>query len=168
MTRIVNERTVELIKHFESLHDGDLSKIGLQPKRCPAGVWTIGYGHALRDARGTFLRGAEMPDITISERAAEHLLADDLIDFSGRVDALVKVPLTDNQFGALVSLMYNIGEGAFEESTALKRLNAGDYEGAAKAMQWFRKGGGKVLKGLVLRRKAEAALFEDRNGGVFD
>jgi lysozyme len=55
----VNQATINLIKHFESLHDGDLSKIGLQPKQDCAGIWTVGYGHALRNNNGAYLRGAK-------------------------------------------------------------------------------------------------------------
>jgi GH24 family phage-related lysozyme (muramidase) len=71
----------------------------------------------------------------------------------------VKVPLTQNQFDALVSLSYNIGEGAFKSSTALKRINAGDYAGGAEAMKRFNKSGGGVMQGLVNRRNDEVRLF---------
>lgn len=162
----VNEAGYELIKHFESLHDGDESKLGLQPKMCPAGIWTVGYGHALRDANGAFLKGEkdkdkaymhELSDLTVEQ--AERLLHRDIAEFEDYVKWLVKVPLTDNQFSALVSIMYNIGRGAFAKSTFLKRLNNKDYEGCAEAMLWWNKAGGKVLKGLVRRRNAEKDLF---------
>ena len=57
---------INLIKHFEGLHDGDLKEIGLQPKKCPAGIWTQGYGSAMRDKNGNFLKGNVMPNVTIS------------------------------------------------------------------------------------------------------
>jgi hypothetical protein len=72
---------------------------------------------------------------------------------------VVKVPLTQNQFDALVSLVYNIGQTAFSNSTLLKKLNAKDYQGAADQFLRWNKGGGKVMKGLVRRREAERALF---------
>ncbi|WP_312069487.1 lysozyme, partial [Acinetobacter sp.] len=75
------------------------------------------------------------------------------------VNNLVKVPLSQNQFDALVSLTYNIGSTAFKNSTLLKKLNAKDYAGAADQFLRWNKGGGKVLKGLVRRREAERALF---------
>jgi hypothetical protein len=75
------------------------------------------------------------------------------------VERLVKVPLNQNQFDALVSFAYNCGEGNLGKSTLLRRLNAGDYKGAAAQFAAWNKGGGQVLKGLVRRRAAEAALF---------
>ena len=78
---------ISLIKFYESLHDGDLKKIGLQPKMCPAGIWTVGYGHALRDIDGTWLKGVAgyqrileiYPDLeTITIEEAEELLEEDL------------------------------------------------------------------------------------------
>jgi LysM repeat protein len=71
----------------------------------------------------------------------------------------VRVPLTQNQFDALVSFAYNIGEGAFRDSTALRKINAGDYAGGAEAMKLFNKSGGEVLQGLVNRRNDEVRLF---------
>ncbi len=71
----------------------------------------------------------------------------------------VTVPLNQNQFDALVSLTYNIGSGAFNNSTLLKKLNKGDYQGAADQFLVWNKAGGKVMKGLVRRREAEQALF---------
>ena len=79
--------------------------------------------------------------------------------FEKTVNDLVKVPLTQNQFDALVSLTYNIGTGAFEKSTLLKKLNTGDYQGAADQFTVWNKGGGKVLQGLVNRRAKEKEVF---------
>ena len=83
----------------------------------------------------------------------------DLAKFEKTVNESVTVPLTQNQFDALVSLTYNIGSGAFNNSTLLKKLNKGDYQGAADQFLVWNKAGGKVMKGLVRRREAERALF---------
>jgi len=163
--RKVNSATIELIKHFESLHDGDLTVIGLQPKMDPIGIWTVGYGHALRWSKGGFLRGdADKKEayrrygaMTIEE--AENLLDSDVDKFANIVERLVKVELTDNQFGALVSLAFNIGQWNFSKSTLLRLLNKGDFNGAANQFLLWRKAQGKILRGLVLRREAEKKLF---------
>jgi lysozyme len=149
---------IELVKHFEGLHDGDLKKIGLQPKKCPAGIWTEGYGHAMRDSKGNFLKGAEMPKSTIStEKEAYNLLIKDLETFERIVISKVKVPLNQNQFDALVSHTYNTGGSG----TMFKLVN--EKAPAASIKAWFEEhyitGGGKPLKGLVDRRKAESKLY---------
>jgi len=142
-----NQATLDLIKHFEGLF--------FDAYICPGGVWTIGYGHTgLRHNDGTVKRGRK---VTLSE--AEKLLKHDLRYFERAVDRLVKVPLNENQFGALVSFTFNVGEGALGRSTLLKKLNAGDYAGAAKQFARWNRGGGRVLRGLTRRRAAEAALF---------
>ncbi|MCP5432793.1 MAG: lysozyme [Alphaproteobacteria bacterium] len=141
----INHDGLELIKTFEGLR--------LQAYQDAVGVWTIGYGHT-RTAR---------PGKQITESDAEDLLRQDLDGFEDAVSRLVKVPLNENEFSALVSLTFNIGEGAFSKSTALKRLNAGDRKGAADAIEWWnkvRQGGQFVeLRGLTRRRAAEKALF---------
>jgi lysozyme len=165
MTRKICSKAIQLIKEFESLHDGDCSAIGLQPKRCPANIWTIGYGHALQDDQHNFLRGASgkieayRQAACLTEADAEALLIKDLELFSGGVQHLVTTPLTDNQFGALVSLAYNIGLGAFADSTLRRLLNAKSYEAAAEQFLRWNKCNGKVLTGLTKRRQREADLF---------
>ena len=87
----ISEQGLALIKHFETLHDGDLSTIGLQPKMCPAGVWTVGYGRALLGADGKFLKGKEgkteayrqYPNL--SENQAEQMLREDTAVYGKRV-----------------------------------------------------------------------------------
>ena len=129
---------IDLVKSFEGIHDGDLSVIGLQPKMCPAGIWTVGYGRALRSkTTNAFLKGAsgkaealaKYPALTVAQ--AEAMLAFDLNDFSAKVQGLIKVKVNVNQFGALVSFAYNLGTGNLASSTLLKKLNAGDYAGAS-------------------------------------
>ena len=159
------QEAIDLIKEFESLHDGDLSKIGLQPKLCPSGVATVGWGHALLNDSGEFLRGKEgLKEAyhlygSLSEKDAEALLAQDLAEFAIGVNKLVEVYLTDKQFGACVSLAYNIGLPAFKNSTVLRKVNSGDFKEAADAFLLWNKANGKVLAGLVRRRKAERLLF---------
>lgn len=166
----VNQVTIDLIKQFESLHDGDLSAIGLQPKQCPVGIWTVGYGHALRNNCGQFLIGSKDKDeayrqyACLEEPGACALLANDLEIFARFVLKRIVLPVTDNQFGAMVSLCYNIGMTAFKNSTVLRRYNEGNYAEAAEAFALWIKGkdqhGRKVvLPGLVKRRLAEVTLF---------
>jgi GH24 family phage-related lysozyme (muramidase) len=90
---------------------------------------------------------------------AETLLRGDVLDTCRDVEALVDVPLGDNQFAALVSFTFNLGRGSLAKSMLLKKLNAGDYAGASAEFQRWNKAGGKVLDGLVRRRTAEAELF---------
>lgn len=138
---MINDTAIELIKRFEGLR--------LTAYKCPAGVWTIGYGHTSGVREGDRCTGEQ----------AEAWLAADVLESERAVDYLVKVPLTDNQRGALVSLVFNVGGGNFTASTLLKKLNAGDYAGAAAEFRRWNKAGGKVLPGLTTRRQAEAALF---------
>lgn len=118
------------------------------------GVWTIGYG----DTGPDVVKG-----LTITKAQAEERLRKRLVEFEGYVNRAVKVKLTQNQFDALVSLVYNIGPTNFNSSTLLRKLNAGDYAGAADQFLVWNKGrvGGKlqVIDGLTNRRKKERQLF---------
>lgn len=163
---MICQRAIEIIKYYEGLHDGDLTVIGLQPKRCPAGIWTIGYGHALRTADGSrFLnRSSDKAEAyrqagTLTEEQAEKLLQEDLALFERVVDSVVLVPINENQRGALVSLTFNIGKTALKNSTLLQFLNNRRYIEASKQFLRWNKSKGKVLKGLINRRKAEYDLF---------
>ncbi|WP_336143358.1 lysozyme [Acinetobacter sp. 102] len=118
------------------------------------GVWTIGIGTTVYPNGVKVKKG---DSCTLDQ--AKTYFAHDLKRFEASVNNLVKVPLSQNQFDALVSLTYNIGSTAFKNSTLLKKLNAKDYAGAADQFLRWNKGGGKVLKGLVRRREAERALF---------
>lgn len=140
--RRVNAETITLIKRWEGLR--------LHAYLCPAGIWTIGYGHTGADVHA---------GLTITEQEADALLRRDLLRFEAGVHQAVQVPLTGGQFGALVSLAFNIGLAAFQRSTLLRRLNAGDYTGAQEQFHVWRRAAGEVLPGLVNRRAAEAALF---------
>ena len=116
------------------------------------GVLTIGYGHTGPDVK---------PGMTITQKQAEDLLAKDLAKFASTVTTSVKVPLNANQNGALISFTFNVGSGAFQTSTLLRRLNAGENPNtvAKEELPRWNKGGGKVLPGLVRRREAEVKFF---------
>ena len=132
---------INLIKHFEGCE--------LEAYKCPAGVWTIGYGH---------IKGVQQGDV-ITEQQADDMLVEELEEYENYIHNLVSCPLNQNQFDALVSWVYNLGSSNLQASTLLKVLNAGDYEGVpAQIMRW-NKAGGKVLEGLTRRRQAEADLF---------
>lgn len=126
----------------------------LTPYKCPAGIWTVGVGHTGPDVK---------PGVSITQAQSDALLVADLAKFEAAVGRNVKVPLTQNQFDALVSLTYNIGEGNLKSSTLLKLLNGGHYdEAAAQFAKWDKArvaGVLKALPGLTTRRAAEAALF---------
>ncbi len=138
---MINDAALELIKRHEGLRT--------TAYKCPAGVWTLGYGHT------RYVRQGQQ----CTETQAEVWLMDDLRESEQAVDYLVKVPLTDNQRGALVSFVFNVGAGNFAASTLLRKLNAGDYAGAADEFARWNKASGKVLAGLTRRRAAEAELF---------
>lgn len=114
------------------------------------GFATIGYGHKLGPLENYW---------TITQAEADRLLVSDLSDAEAAVNRLVKVPLTQNQYDALVSFVFNVGSGSFSRSTLLKLLNAKDYAGAAKQFPAWRKSNGVVMGGLVQRRANEMAMF---------
>ncbi|WP_017402108.1 MULTISPECIES: lysozyme [Acinetobacter] len=118
------------------------------------GVWTIGKGTTVYPNGVKVKKG----DVCTMEQA-KTFFAHDLKRFENAVNSALTVVVNQNQFDALVSLAYNIGEKAFKTSTLVKKLNAGDYSGAADQFKVWNIGGGRVLKGLVHRRAAEAELF---------
>lgn len=145
---------IAIIKEFE----GFVGKAYL----CPAGVWTIGYGHTSAAGAPAVVKGQ-----LINRQRAEEILRNDIDRFEDQVEALIakaKVNVTyPHEFDAMVSLAFNIGVGAFAKSTVLKRYLRGDKAGAADAfLAWNKatvKGVKKVLPGLNRRRQAERALF---------
>jgi len=98
----------------------------------------------------------------ITESQGEEFLKRDVSDAEHTIDTLVKVPLTQNQFDALVCFVYNIGEGQFKSSTLLRVLNAGHYDQVPAQLARWNKDNGRVLKGLVIRRANEAKLFQTK------
>lgn len=141
--RQINREGLELIKKFEGCK--------LTSYKCPAGIWTIGYGHT-----GISVHA----NMTITQEEADALLLVDLHRFCDGVDKLVITPLSDNEFSALVSFTYNVGLEAFRKSTMLKKLIAVDFPGAANEFPKWNKVNGAPLAGLIKRRAAEKALFE--------
>lgn len=159
-------KAVDMIRRFEGIADGDPDTARLDPYLCPAGYWTIGWGHVVRGTDGKPIRGSEnradaraiYPD-GISMDDAAVLLADDVRRFAVGVDGLLDVDVSDNQFCALVSFAYNCGLGALKTSTLLRLLNEGEYDDVpAQFMRWT-KIAGKESKGLRNRRTAEAELW---------
>jgi len=154
---------IDLIKHFEGLHDGDLKTIGLQPKMCPAGIWTEGYGRAMRDSKGNFIKGKEnwrlaYSRITIkTEEQAVIALSNDLRAYESIVMRRVNITLSQNQFDALVSHVYNTGGS----DTIFKMINTKTNDMLLKSwwISHYITGGGVQLNGLIERRKAESKLY---------
>lgn len=132
---------------------------GFEGKRLSAyddgvGVWTIGYG-TIKYPNGIRVKKGD----TCTDAQAESYLKNDLVKFESAINRLVKAPLNQNQFDALSSFTYNLGETNLSKSTLLKKLNAKDYAGAADQFLVWNKAGGKVMNGLVRRREAERNLF---------
>jgi lysozyme len=137
----ISQKGLEIIKRHEGLK--------LEAYMCPAGVWTLGYGTTKGIVQG----------MSCTIKAAEAMMERDVSYFAAKVADLVKVPTTQSQFDALVSFAYNVGSKAFADSTLLAKLNAGDEDGAAAEFLRWIKGGGKVLPGLIKRRREERDLF---------
>ena len=137
----IGQKGINLIKHFEGCE--------LNAYKCPAGVWTIGYGHIKGVSEG----------MSITQEQAEQMLLDELKEYENYINELVTVNLSQNQFDALVSWVYNLGPANLQSSTFLKVLNSGDYSGVPAQIERWNKAGGKVLEGLIRRREAESALF---------
>jgi lysozyme len=137
----ISQKGIDLIKHFEGVR--------LNTYQDSVGVWTIGYGHTKGVHAG----------MKITETEAENLLKQDLATFEAGVSNLVKVPVNQDQYDALVSFAFNLGLGTLTGSTLLHKLNAKDYHGAAEEFGKWVHAGHQVLPGLVSRRKAEEELF---------
>ena len=118
------------------------------------GVWTIGFGTTIYP-NGIKVKKGDV----CTEAQAKAYMAHDLKKFELAVNNAVTVPLNQNQFDALVSLAYNIGTNAFKNSTLVKKLNAGEYRGAANQFDMWVNAGGKRMQGLVNRRAKEKVLF---------
>lgn len=143
----VNQATIDLIKEFEGFR--------AKAYRDAVGVLTIGYGTTARAGVGINPK----PGMEITEAEAEWYLQRTVQKFADQIRPAIIAPINENEFGAFVSLAYNIGPYAFKRSSALRHFNAGDKERAARSILLFNKAGGRVLKGLVRRREAERKLF---------
>jgi len=141
MSRLINSAGLALIKESEGLK--------LEPYKDTGGIWTCGFGHT----RGVDQFTHCTPEI------AEAWLEGDLMEAEETVSSLVKVKLTDNQFAALVSFVFNIGPTAFAHSTLLLKLNEGGYTLVPAYLRAWVFDNGKVIPGLVKRRNAEANLW---------
>jgi GH24 family phage-related lysozyme (muramidase) len=149
----LSERGMKMLLEFEGCHK-KLPDGTYKSYRCPANVATIyaGLTHGVKDG------------MVITEDQGKKMLARELVKYEDAVERLVKVDLNQAQFDALTLLVFNIGIGAFEKSTLLKVLNQGRFDAVPAQFLRWNKGGGRVLPGLVRRRKAEAALFMDTSG----
>jgi lysozyme len=141
---MITSKSLDLVKHFEGCK--------LSAYKCPAGVWTIGYGHTA---------GVKQGD-TCTQMQADLWLKNELSAQERTINEFVTVKITQNQRYALASFIYNVGPGAFKNSTLARKLNNGDYTGAAAEFSKWTKAGGKTLPGLISRRAAERALFESK------
>lgn len=141
----ISNKGLELIKRHEGVR--------MEAYRCPAGIWTIGYGHTHQVKRGD----------TIDANVAHEFLKNDVRHAQNAVEKYVTVNLDQHQFDALVSFIFNVGTGNFKKSTLLRMLNKGNYSGAENQFKrWNKarvKGTLKPLRGLTRRRNDEAELF---------
>lgn len=142
----MSKNGLALLKSFEGCE--------LMAYQDSVGVWTIGYGWTQPVNGKPVSKG-----MTITQDTADSLLCSGVVQYEKGVMGLVKVAVNQNQFDALVDFAYNLGVKALEGSTLMKKLNAGDYAGAADEFPKWNKAGGKVLNGLVKRRAAERSLF---------
>lgn len=145
-TQKINRAGLNLIKEFEGFR--------AVAYLCPAQVWTIGYGSTYYPDRTKVKQGDR-----ISTKEGEELLKVTVRDFENAINQYVRVPLTPNQFSALVSFAFNVGVSAFRDSTLLRKLNQKEYnEVHHQLMRWTR-ANKRILQGLVRRRLAESELF---------
>lgn len=140
----ISQEGIALIKKFEGCE--------LTAYQCSAGVWTIGYGHTKGVEKG----------MTISKESAEDMLVEELHEYENYINDNVTAPLSQNQFDAMVSWVYNLGPANLKASTLLKVLNAGDYDGVPAQIKRWNKAGGVTLDGLIRRREAESLLFQNK------
>lgn len=142
--RHITSEGLALVKRFEGFSP--------TPYLCPAGYWTVGYGHVIQ-SRFAY------PD-TITEAHASQILATDIRIAEKAVLRLISVPLTDGQFDALVSFAFNLGAGALQRSTLRKKVNREEHDDVPPELLKWVNAGGRKLPGLVRRRQAEAERYE--------
>lgn len=165
-----SENAISAIKTFESLHDGDLHQIGLQPKMCPAGYWTEGYGSLILNEQGRTIRGIENKLLAYkyakihTQQEADKALRKDIAQREEMINSLNLTQLTQGQFDALVDFCYNVGFANLKSSTLLKRIkyNREDTKAIRNAFMMWVKSGKRTLPGLVNRRTQEANWFEEK------
>ena len=147
----VSKAAIALIKHHEGVRS--------RPYRCPANLWTVGVGHLIGD-------GKHLPDSwnrTFSQEEIDGLLKSDLRRFElGVHKMLPNVPLRQHEFDAIISFCFNLGLGCFQRSTLRQALLRGDKKAAMESLVKYCRAGGKILRGLQIRRLDERALFEGK------
>ena len=147
----VSKAAIALIKHHEGVRS--------RPYRCPANLWTVGVGHLIGD-------GKSLPDSwnrTFTEAEIDGILKSDLRRFElGVHKMLPNVPLRQHEFDAIISFCFNLGLGCFQRSTLRQALLRGDKKAAMESLVKYCRAGGKILRGLQIRRLDERALFEGK------
>ena len=147
----VSKAAIALIKHHEGVRS--------RPYRCPANLWTVGVGHLIGD-------GKSLPDSwnrTFSQEEIDGILKSDLRRFElGVHKMLPNVPLRQHEFDAIISFCFNLGLGCFQRSTLRQALLRGDKKAAMESLVKYCRAGGKILRGLQIRRLDERALFEGK------
>lgn len=158
----VSDAVIKMIKH----HEG----VKTRPYQCPALLWTVGVGHVIdpRHARVPLAERKALPipegwDRTLSMEEVDNILKADLARFEAGVLRLCPSGASQGQFDALVSFAFNVGLGNLQNSTLRMKHNRKDFEGAADEFLKWNKAGGKVLRGLDIRRKDERALYLSSN-----
>ena len=147
----VSERGIKLIKHHEGVRN--------RPYRCPAGLWTVGVGHLIGDGKSL----PESWNRLFTKEEIDGILKRDLRRFElGVHKMLPNMPLRQSEFDALVSFCFNLGLGCFQRSTIRQALLRGDKKAAMESLLKYCRAGGKILRGLQIRRMDEKALFEGR------
>jgi len=140
----ISKEGLALIKKFEGCE--------LEAYRCPAGVWTIGFGT---------IKGVKEGD-RITKDEANHLLEEEMIEYESYINDMVEVELNQSQYDALCAWVFNLGPTNLGSSTLLKVLNEGKYEEVPQQIKRWNKANGEVLNGLIRRREAEALLFQGK------
>ena len=138
---MLSNKGTDLIRNFEGFRSHAYQDV--------TGVWTIGYGHT---------KNVQPTDV-ISAAQGYSMLRNELIEYENYVNTLVKVPLYQHQFDALVSWTYNLGPTNLKNSTLLEVLNKGRYDLVPDEIRRWNRAGGKELEGLTRRREAEALMF---------
>ena len=146
-----SERAIKLIKHHEGVRN--------RPYRCPANLYTVGVGHLIGDGKSL----PESWNRTFTEAEIDGILKSDLRRFElGVHKMLPNVPLRQHEFDAIISFCFNLGLGCFQRSTLRQALLRGDKKAAMESLVKYCRAGGKILRGLQIRRLDEKALFEGK------
>jgi len=143
----ISNKGIQLIKHHEGVRN--------KPYRDCVGLWTVGVGHLIGDGKSL----PESWNKLFTTEEVDALLKQDLVRFERGVQKLLPVPLTQNQFDALISFSFNLGLGVLQRSTLRQKILRNDKKGAAEEFTKYVRAGGKIIKGLVTRRNDEKQLF---------